>query len=355
MDRPRLFAGVLLFIYLSSGGWSYQDPSPFPGKSPAAKSPPVGIYDLLPGHTVQTPYLGISIDPCWKNPNVTGVCLRVDWGKVEPAKGKFDWAFFDQGISAASANHKLVALTVYSGKKTPEWVYADGAKRLELTKIGRKGSRTVTMPAPWDDTFLADWRELVAAFGARYDSNPIVSYVTMTGPGRGGELYFVNSPKDLAMLQSVGGIQIWVSAAEKIASFYAAGFPSTPFLYATGAPVPPPDGQNVLSRVVDYCEQNWPDRFGIRSSGLRPGYPSKGFVPQSSIRNKGFQMLKPFWSPRGKSRMGNGTLADTLDLAMKYGGRFVEVYANDCNDPGQAAVLTEADRRLKAAHSHDIK
>jgi len=304
---------------------------------------------------VAKPYRGIATDPCWRNPNITGVSLRTEWGKVEPAKGVFDWTFFDQGISAAATTHKSVALTVYSGKRTPEWVYADGARKLELTRIGRKGNQARTMPAPWDATLLADWRALVAAFGARYDSNPVVSYVTMTGPGRGGELYFVNSPEDLAMLQTAGGIDVWVRAAEKIASFYASAFPSTPFLYATGEPVPGPDGKNALALVVNYCEQNWPDRFGIRSSGLRPGYPARGFVPQSAITNKGFQMLKAFWSARGGSRMPNGTLAGTLDLAVRYGGRFVEVYAKDCNDPEQATVLAEVNRRLKTAYDHDLK
>jgi Beta-galactosidase len=354
MDKVRTFLGVLVFFWHIGCCWSYQDGASSTPKTPAIKSLPTGIYDLLPGDTVNTPYTGISTDSCWTNPNVTGVCLRTDWGKVEPAKGKFDWAFFDQGISAAAAHHKLVALTVYSGKKTPEWVYADGARKLQLTKVGRKGSRSVTMPAPWDATFLTDWQELVKEFGARYDSNPIVSYVTMTGPGRGGELYFVNSPEDLAMLQSAGGIQIWVGAAEKIASFYASAFPTTPFLYATGDPVAGPDGKKALSSVVDFCEQNWSDRFGIRSSGLRPGYPARGFVPQSPIKNKGFQMLKAFQNERAKRRMA-GTLVGTLDLAAGYGGRFVEVYANDCNDAEQATVLAEADKRLKTANGRDRK
>jgi hypothetical protein len=348
MDKAKLFPGVLVFFWLTGWGWSYQDPAPSNSKTPAIKSLPSGIYDLLPGDTPGTPYIGISNDPCWTIPDITGVCMRADWAKVEPSKGVYDWTFFDQGLSAAAANHKLVALTVYSGKRSPEWVYADGARKLELTRHTRKGDRSVTMTAPWDTTFLADWEELVKAFGARYDSNPIVSYVTMSGPGRGGELYFVDSPQDLAMLQSAGGVQVWVNAAEKIASFYATAFPTTPFLYATGNPVPGPDGQKALSQVVTYCEQHWPDRFGIRSSGLRPRYPTKAFVAQSNIKFKGFQMLKAFKSARGQHRMA-GALAGTLELAAKFGGRFVEVYANDCNDPEQRPILAEADKQLKIA------
>jgi hypothetical protein len=354
MDKVRTFLGVLVFFWHIGCCWSYQDGASSTPKTPAIKSLPTGIYDLLPGDTPNTPYIGISTDPCWTIPDISGVCLRADWAKVEPKKGVFDWTFFDQGIAAAATNHKLLALTVYSGKRSPEWVYADGARKLELTRHTRKGDRSVTMPAPWDTTFLADWEELVKAFGSRYDSKTIVSYVTMSGPGRGGELYFVDSPEDLAMLQSAGGVQVWVNAAEKIASFYAAAFPSTPFLYATGNPVPAPDGQKALSQVVTYCEQHWPDRFGIRSSGLRPRYPAKGFVAQSNIKFKGFQMLKAFKTARGEHRMA-GTLADTLELAEKYGGRFVEVYANDCNDPDQASVLADGDKRLKAAPGYPVK
>jgi hypothetical protein len=320
-------------------------------KNQGTKPFPVGVYDLMPGDAVDRPILGIANNPCWRNPNITGVCLRTDWNKIEPQKGVFDWTFFDDGVAAAAEHNKLVALTVYSGKETPDWVYADGARRLDLTKVGRKGEMQVTMPAPWDQTFLEDWHVLVAALGKRYDSNPVVSYVTMTGPGRGGELYFVNSPQDLEMLQEVGGLRIWVNAAEKIASFYAAAFPSTPCLYATGEPVPGPEGEAALAAIVDYCEQYWPDRFGIRSSGLRPGYPARGFVPQSRIRNKGYQMLKPFRSYRGQPRMLSGTLAETLELGMRYGGRFVEVYDSDCVDPSQGATLNEANKRFKLAYS----
>lgn len=345
--RMRLSVSICILLCFTGYAWGDQDSSSL--KSSKLKSPPVGIYDLLRGDTDEKPQGRISTDACWKNPNITGVCLRTDWGKVEPSKGVFNWKYFDEGLSAAAATHKLVALTVYSGKRTPEWVYTDGAKRLNLTNE-RRDQKTITMPAPWDATFLADWNALVTAFGARYDSNPLVSYVTATGPGRGGELFFVNSPEDLSMLASVGGIERWIGAGEKIASFYAAAFPSTPFIYATGEPVPGPDGQRALTQVVNYCEENWPDRFGIRSSGLRPGSGGNGFVPQSGIKNKGFQMLKAFRGARGRSRMLKGTLAGTLDLAAQYGGRFVEVYSADCNDPEQGDALAEANKKLQASY-----
>jgi Beta-galactosidase len=354
MQKLHLLLAILGSFWFGSLCWSHEESGSSSVKAPVKKALPFGIYDLLAGDSVQKPYRGIATDPCWSNANITGVCLRADWEKVEPEKGVFDWSFFDQGISVASAHHKLVALTIYSGKQTPDWVYADGARRLVLTKVGRKGYQQVIMPAPWDATFLADWHALVAAFGARYDSNQTVSYVTATGPGRGGELYFVNSPEDLGMLNRSGGIRVWVDAAEKIGSFYASAFHSTPFIYPTGEPVPGPEGQNVLAEVVKYCEENWPDRFGIRSSGLRPGYPARGFVPQSEIRNKGFQMLKPFRSGWGRPIM-NGNLASTIELGIRYGGRFIEVYSRDCDDPAEATPIAEANRRLRSLYGRDAQ
>jgi hypothetical protein len=348
MESMRLPVSVCILFCISSYAPASQDSSNLQGSK--LKSPPVGVYDLLPGNTVEKPTSNISTDSCWKNPNVTGVCLRTDWGTIEPRKGVFDWSYFDDGISAAAANHKLVSLTVYSGKRTPEWVYADGAKRLQLTHERRKGEKVITMPAPWDSTFLDDWNALVKELGARYDSNPVVSYVTATGPGRGGELYFVNSAADAAMLESAGGIDRWIGAAQKIGSLYGVAFPSTPFIYATGAPLPGEDGRKALAKVVNYCEENWPDRFGIRSSGLRPASSATGFVPQSNIKIKGFQMLKAFRGARGGRRMLRGTLADTLELAIRYGGKFVEVYAADCDDPDQATVLGETNKRLQASY-----
>ena len=202
METMRLFVSICIIFCSTGYAWGAQESSDL--KSSKIIGLPFGIYELLKGDTIQRPQRDITNNSCWKHPYITGVCLLTDWAKVEPSKGVFYWRYFDDGIAAAVANHKLVELTIYSGKRSPEWVYADGAKRLDLTNE-RRGN-TVTMPAPWDNTFLADWNALVKAFGARYDSNPVVSYVTVTGPGRGGELYFVNAPEDLSMLASVGGI-----------------------------------------------------------------------------------------------------------------------------------------------------
>jgi hypothetical protein len=299
-----------------------------------------GIFDLLPVDSVASPFKDLASEHCWTNPNVVGVVLRTDWNKVEGVKGQFDWSFLDEGVALAKVSNKKISITIIAGIYSPAWVYTDGAAQFAITHVG-------VMPSPWDPVFQADWAAFISAFAQRYDSVPEVAYITMSGPGRGEELYFVETKDDVADLNAVGGVQIWVTAAEKIADMYGSTFKQTPVLYATGLPVPGSAGRTALSDVVNYDVNAYPGHFGIKSDGLRPNYSPKSFgaltIPAlSGTTTVGFQMLLPF---NGGQNM-HGTLQDTLSIGISYRAHFIEVYDADCSDPSQAQAISSANVRL---------
>jgi hypothetical protein len=63
------------------------------------------------------------------------------------------------------------------------------------------------MPVPWDPIYKSQWKTFVAAFGAKYDSNPQLRYVVMTGFQQVAECYLARTPEDMAFFgrQCPGG------------------------------------------------------------------------------------------------------------------------------------------------------
>ena len=338
----RTPGGLLIILLTALAAFSA------PGES-VMKTSAKGIFCLLVPDTVERPFPNLAGQPCWTNPYVQGVSLRSNWSTVEPSEGKFDWSFFDEGIALAARHHKNVALYVTAGVTTPNWVYAAGAYRWDINKVRRNGEiEPMTEPLPWDPVFFSKWSALIDAFAARYDSSPYVAYVVMAGPGRRTETFFVDSPQDIAKLDSMGGLQHWVQGSEKIIDRYASAFQKTPFIMAMAPPVPADGGVAALKELVDYGAGHYPGHYGVMSDSLRPNYSLSSYGAQAirSLSRRGpvgFQMLLP---SKGGRQMSEGSLEDALNRGVAIGAHFLEVYAVDCRDPGQTATLQRIGAKL---------
>ena len=309
-----------------------------------AGSPPKetgsGIFDLLPGDTVKKPVRDLAGKHCWDNPNIAGVVLRTHWAKIEPSENEYDWTYLDTGVARAQATKKKIAISVQAGINSPEWIYALGAKGINIPGFG-------TMPLPWDSVFQKNWGSLVKQLGARYDGVSVVAYVSMGGPGRLEELYACTSADSVRDFNSDGGTQAWTQAAETIMEMYAAAFPNTPFLYAYGSPVAHPTSSVPFSDVTTYGVNKYPKRFGIKSDALHPNM-SQSFWPNvhipalSSSTTVGYQMLKGF----AGSTVDGGTLTDALNFGVSKKAHFIEVYDRDCNDPNEESTISAVNKHL---------
>jgi hypothetical protein len=300
---------------------------------------PYGVYALTEADTVGHPRSAqLASNHCWTNTNISGVVLRTNWAKVEPAEGQYDWSYLDEGVALAGSNQKPVSITIVAGLNSPSWIYKVGAKPFHITGLG-------DMPQPWDPIFQQYWSAFVAAFAAKYNTNEWVSYVTMGGPGRTEELYMCNGPVDVQEFYRLGGLTAWETAAENICQFYGQQFTGTPFLYSTGQPVPPPKGAKALANVVNFCVATWGSRFGIKSDGLYYGYNLNSYgatevLALSPTHPVGFQM--------NAAQNGDlGHLQKALNIAIGQKAHFVEVYATDCNDPSAATIISNANKALQ--------
>lgn len=55
-----------------------------------------------------------------------GHVITVDWRDIEPADNQFDWRKLDAAVSEAASNGLYVMAMVYTGAKSPDWLYSRG-------------------------------------------------------------------------------------------------------------------------------------------------------------------------------------------------------------------------------------
>jgi Beta-galactosidase len=288
-------------------------------------------------------------DPSWNNTNLDGVRLRPTWSDLAPTSSTYDWTSVDQIFAIAAEHGKFVGLSVAAGLYSPQWVYDAGAYQYQL----HDGSGQ-TMTLPWDPVFQNKYFKFVRAMSRRYESNPSLHYIVITGLGQNVESYLSATAADDAALEALGGIDAWVGAAERIISVYARAFPTTPF-FITAARVFTNDYDQVaLQQVIDWAAARYPGRFGIMNATLNANsstvyYPNEAIYEYRTTQPVGFQMLCS--SINDPQRLG-GTLQQALTAGVDLGAEYVEVYQSDADAPENQAVLATEGDALQANLPH---
>ncbi len=299
----------------------------------AAKPFPAGIIRLF-STNVSNP----GNSPSWNNANVDGMRLRPYWSDIQPIRGTYDWTAVDVILNLAAQHGKSIGLSVSAGVNCPKWVYDDGAIKYKL----KDGSK-LSMSIPWDTGFLESWIPLIQAMGARYDSNPNLRYIVISGLGQHIETYLSKTAADDAALEALGGQAAWVAGAQQIIAAYADAFPTTPFFITAGKPFFSPDSMSTLQQVIDWAVATYPGRFGIMNATLS-ATSSTGYYPNLAISTYqdtqpvGFQMLCS--SILDPVRL-KGTLDQALGQGVGLGANYVEVYQSDADSSKNQSVLAK--------------
>jgi len=274
--------------------------------------------------------------PSWTNENVDGMRIRPIWSDVQPNETTFDWSSIDELLDLGAQHGKFIGLSVTAGVATPQWVYNAGA-----TKYRLKDDSGLSMPIPWDNIFLNKWLNFVRAMGARYDSDPTLGYVVISGLGQMIETYLSQTEEDDDALRALGGTDAWIAAAKQIIAAYADAFPTTPFFITASKPLNAPPTIVALKQVIEWGAARYPGRFGIMNATLN-AHSDTGYYPNLAIFNYhtaqpvGFQMLCS--AEHDRVRLG-GTLNDALTQGVLLGAKFVEIYQDDVDKPANQTVL----------------
>jgi hypothetical protein len=284
-------------------------------------------------------------DPSWNNVNLDGVRLRPIWSDLAPSRGVYDWSSVDAIFAIAAEHDRTIGLSVTAGLGSPQWVYDAGATKYDL-RDGSGGS----MPLPWDQGFQRKWLPFVEAMGRRYEGNPYLGYVVISGLSQEIETRLSSSPADDAPLRALGGVDAWVAAAKKIIGVYASAFPTTPFFITASRVFTDDDENDALRQVIDWGVATYPGRFGLMNATLNADsstgyYPNEAIYTYKDTQPVGFQMLVS--SIKDPVRL-RGTLDEALLAGIALGAEFVEVYQSDADAPENQAVLAREGDALEA-------
>ncbi len=155
--RWMAYSGSLVLLLSCAIAASLQpSQSTTPGPTPGASASPSlpapfkgarGVF-IVTGHNVaiQT--------ATYANPAVDGIVIRTFWSAVQPAADRFDWSFIDSQVQAAAASGRKVILLVLPGAFTPSWALEGVQSAPFVVDYGFAQGTTVTLPAPWDPTYL---------------------------------------------------------------------------------------------------------------------------------------------------------------------------------------------------------
>jgi len=299
---------------------------------------PRGVYSI-PGN-------GKKIqDPVLTNPNVDGISLRQNWADIEKTEGIYDWSYFDGQIIRVAAAGKKVLLRVMTMGGRPAWVSsavkAAGGKFFKWNDNGVNAS----IPLFWDPTFLAKKKDLIAAMGAHYKNNPTVAIVVTSFANAVTEDWNVPHTPDLVTQWERLGYTTanMLSAGQQLIDATMVAFPNKWVTLAVGGNGTALDGdeQEVPRGAVDTARAKWPGRLIVQKNDLStcipvaPGTDSLYSMIWDYQPDVAGQMITAAYND-STYKISCGVPLDigialmtTVDLAVAYGEKRVEIYEGD--------------------------
>ena len=231
------------------------------------------------------------------------------------------------------------------------------------------------MPVPWDPVAKSKWKSFLVNMAARYDNNPQLQYIVMTGFQQAGECYIAKTAEDVAFFDATAiaagyqptdtlpaGMVAWEATVKEIVAQYMVSFPNTTLLITSARPYGgdfAAIGQAALNERFDWGVANYPDRFGIMNAQLHvtstPGYYlNAAIVDNAGSVPTGVQFLAPGTSndPNDLLQLCSAppygddpllSIHDAVDASctagVSFGLGFIEVYESDVNNPDLQEVL----------------
>lgn len=114
-------------------------------------------------------------------PYLGGFAVVPSWAQLEPAPGRFDFSYIDTRLATARKDGMGVRLRVIAGTQAPDWAKSIGGA--PMPAYDHQRNLTTTIGRFWTPAYQAAWQQLQAALAARYDGDPTVRDVNISGTG----------------------------------------------------------------------------------------------------------------------------------------------------------------------------
>ena len=341
-------------------------PTKTPPLSTPTNAPPLNIPTRPTGLTAvnnfeSTTRVGSLFDDrTYTNPNISGLTFRTSWADVEPTEGNFTWTKLDTVFDKAEKNGKWVELVLIPGFATPAWALQGVQTASFNVKYGPGKGDQLSLPLPWDQTYLNRWFAFLKAVSARYQNRPSFIKIAADGPTSvTAEMSLPNEDADLCTWISAGytSDQL-IGAWQQVFAAYAQIFPRQYFSLALYPPPPivsttrckagNPTGtdhkesQRVRAVIVGLGADNYPRQFVLQTNGLTAAKedPSNagGYDLVKSYGGKvviGFQLTTSAISHPDNMGDPDGVTAlqKSLQMGLDAHVQFLEVYEPDVLSP----------------------
>jgi hypothetical protein len=281
---------------------------------------------------------------------VTGFLVRVGWDDLESAKGVYDFTLLDGELEAASRLGKKVSLGIVNGPHAPAWLYPEGTSFVEISARGR----TIKLPVPWDENYLAAWTRFIQKLGEHLRGSPNLTLVHITHSTINGfEMPLAFSPDEERVWQSQGySADKLIRSWKTVIDAFTKAFPETP-LDVEVHPVLRDD--SVAQAVVDYGFAVCPSRFGVFAAwwsavntkfyfgmfSLIQKAGSKTFAAAQMVASQSPNRFGP------KGGIGEGGLTQAFEIGRQNGMNYFEVWETDLQNPELESLFVETAKTLK--------
>jgi hypothetical protein len=262
---------------------------------------------------------------------------------------------------------KTLNIGISPGAETPAWVYSDPAHPVAKMNwyFHCKDSSCLpgTVPVTWDNQvpgsvygFQSAEEALIGAV-KKYDSEPNIGYVTISGPGlQNPSMFFeddsVFTTENSAELEKNGYTEEkYAKAWETVTGLFANTFHTAPFMVALDRVRMNNDAPFAFLSAESGA---LPNRLLFETQHLGPNFLSEGpllLQMDQAMRDQAASRQMPFCLQTG-SPISNAhqtpiatqrqEMADQLSAAHTFGASWVEVYWNDLADPNFSDLLEES-------------
>ena len=156
----------------------------FSGAGEVISISPVLIEDYLPNPGIGWQY-GPGVDDFLYLPETVAYSQRklLAWKNLNPDEGIYDWTMLDEQLSHAIANGKQFSFRIYTMRGegydehyVPNWVLEQGATLLYSGE-----------PDYSNCTYQEKWGKFVTELANRYDGNPDIAFIDISGYGNFNE------------------------------------------------------------------------------------------------------------------------------------------------------------------------
>ena len=252
------------------------------------KEAPKGMYIFSKGRLSATNQAATAAGTAISNANCDGVRWIARWSDIEATPDTYTWQYLDDAVALAAAHNKKCGISINAGRACPAWLYAAPYNAQSYTMQDTPGAIGLPIPVPGDPVFMTRWQKFINAFGARYDNNPAVSYVIITGIGNHDEWDIAPGMLDTATLGSTQAeVNAWKSSSKQIIDFYMRAFPNTTVM---GLPEPPFNPSNAaedpltsMKEVSDYAADTYNCHFAYSVPTLQSSTTASNYPPANEL------------------------------------------------------------------------